>query len=190
LNLSWTGLTDEGLASIKKLQQLKSLDLPPYGWPTALGGPFWRDPHPERFSDKGLKHIGEMPNLEWVWMSGSGLTDEGVTHLAGCKSLKTLIFCVTPNIKGPGLASLKALPNLKTVVLRNSGVTDDGLKHLKELKQLDYISLPKNVSAKAVEHVKEMKQLQTIAYSKGFDPKAVAELKAALPKAEIIETID
>jgi hypothetical protein len=129
LNLSWTGVTDEGLDHIKHLKQLRSLDLPPYGMASRLPSErFWSDPHPERFSDQGLKHIGEMKDLEWLWFAGSGVTDAGLAHLTSLKRLSHLGFGHLPNVKGPGLANLKELPLVTSLYLAETGVDDAGLK--------------------------------------------------------------
>lgn len=184
LDLSWTGATDDGLAQVKKLAQLKKLDLPPYGHPTAIGGEFWREPHPERFSDKGLKHVGEMTNLEWLWFSGS-ITNAGLANLSNLKNLKYLGFGDLPNIKGPGLEHLKSLPKLEGLELKDTGVTDDGMKYVKVLTQITSLQLPLRATDAALEHVKLMKNLKSITVFKGISEKGVADLKKALPNAKI-----
>jgi Leucine-rich repeat (LRR) protein len=185
INLSWTGLTDAGLADIKALEQLTHLDLPPYGHVSGFTEAFWRDPHPERFSDKGLKHIGEMTNLEWLYLSGSGLTDDGLAHLKGLKKLKTLSLGVLPNIKGPGLEQLKDLPLLEGLRLAETGVTDDTLKHVAVLKQLKHLGLPRTAKPTAVGQLKGMTQLETVYVPKDWSPDEVEALKKAFPKADV-----
>jgi len=187
LNLSWTGVTDEGLAHIKQLKQLRSLDLPPYGMASRLPSEaFWRDPHPERFSDEGLKHIGEMKNLEWLWFAGSGVTDAGLAHLTGLKKLEHLGFGYLPNVKGPGLANLKELPLVTSLYLALTGVDDAGLKYVADLKQLQYLDLSKKITDAGLEHVKGLTQLRTLGLPEGISDAAVDSLKKSLAKTQII----
>jgi Leucine-rich repeat (LRR) protein len=187
LNLSWTGVTDEGLAHIKQLNQLRSLDLPPYGMASRLPSEaFWHDPHPERFSDQGLKHIGEMKNLEWLWFAGAGVTDAGLAHLTGLKKLEHLGFGHLPNVKGPGLANLKELPLVTSLYLTETGVDDAGLKYVADLKQLQYLELSKKNTDAGLEHVKGLTQLKTLRLPEGISDAAVDSLKKSLAKTEII----
>lgn len=185
INLSWTGVTDAGLADIKKLTQLTSLDLPPYGHVTTLGGQFWRNPHPERFSDKGLKHIGEMSNLEWLYLSGSGLTDAGLAHLSGLTKLKTLSLGVLPNIKGPGLEHLKSLKMVESLRLSETGVTDETIKHVKGLTQLKSIWLPRSAKLPALEHLKGLLALENVYVPASWDADALSVAKKILPKKDV-----
>ena len=164
----------------------------------------------ERIRVKSSAYLLRRPK----WLSGSGPTDEGVAYLAGCKSLETLIFGVTPNIKGPGLAALKALPNLKALHLQRSGVTDDGLKYLKELKQLTTLDLTRctrltgvgfselkdlnklttldlvgnQLTAEGLKELKELKQLTSLnlVESKNMTEAIFMELQEALPKCKIL----
>lgn len=184
LNLSWTGVTDDGLGQIKKLAQLKKLDLPPYGHRTALGGDFWKTPHPERFSDKGLKHVGEMTNLEWLWFGGA-ITDAGLAHLSKLKNLKYLGFGDLPAVKGPGLEYLKALPKIQGLELKDTGISDDEMKHVKVLTQLQRLELPLRATDAALEHVKAMKNLKSVRVFGGISEKGRADLKKALPDANV-----
>lgn len=185
IQLSWTGLTDDGLADVAKLQQATMLDLPPYGHATALGGGFWRDPHPERFSDKGLKHVGQMTNLEWLWFGGSGVTDTGLTHLAGLKKLKYLGLGDLPNIKGPGLASLRDMPNLTDLRLTNTGVTDEGLKSCSQLGQLKLLALPKTATPAALDSLQGLSGIETLYVPESWPDEAVAKAKKLRPKAAV-----
>jgi len=183
LGLSFTGVTDAGLADIKKLKQVTFLNMPFYG--SEFAEPFWRDPHPERFSDKGLLHIGEMTNLEYLVFSGSGPTDEGLAHLSRLKNLQTLSLEFLPNIKGPGLEHLKGLPSLEKLRLTKTGVTDETLKHVKGLTQIKTLMLPRTCTPAAIEHLKGMTNLETIFVPDTWDDKATAALKKLLPKAEV-----
>lgn len=117
LALHSTGITDAGLADIGRLKQLRALDLPTYGHAVAQAGDFWLDGQPKRITDAGMKHLGELTNLEWLYLSGAGITDAGLAHVRGLKKLERLHFGALPNVKGPGLEHLAELPKLTTIIL-------------------------------------------------------------------------
>jgi internalin A len=189
IDLTMTGITDAGLVDIKTWRPMRALLLPPYGAQT-LGDTdkFWRDPHPERLTDRGLKTVGEMTDLERLSVSGSGPTDAGLAHLTGLKGLRTLQLGVMPNIKGPGLQHLRGLP-LETLVLRNTGVTDEHLKHLKALTTLKKVALPKAATAAAAEHLKGMTHLTTVIVPRDWPADAVKAVEKVLPKADVTDRL-
>jgi Leucine-rich repeat (LRR) protein len=183
LDLRQTGITDAGLAQIKRLEQMRTLGLPNYG----LGGsdPFWEALHPERLSDKGMAHVGEMTDLEELSFSGGGICDKGLAALAGLKKLKSVGLGHWPNVKGPGLEHLKGLSELEELNLAETGVSDEGMKHVKVLAQIKTLTLPKKATDAALGTVKEMKNLEQVTVYPGVSEKAVADLKKALPKVEV-----
>jgi hypothetical protein len=182
LNLAHTGVTNEGLAHIKQLQQIKSLELPNYG--LEFDG-FWKDPHPERFSDAGLKHVAQMTWLESITFSGSGVTDAGLMELSGLARLRYIGFGALPTVKGPGLVHLKGLSELRDLNLYDTGVDDADLKHVAQLKQITTLTLPKNTTDAGLEHLKGMTQLEEVLVPEGVTKAGVEKLKKALPKAHI-----
>jgi internalin A len=184
LNLTATGVTDEGLAHIKQIKQLTVLDLPLYG---QEGEGFWKDPHPERFSDAGLKHVAEMKDLEQLSFSGGGVTDAGMANLGQLTKLRYLGLGTLPNVKGPGLTHLKSLPELRDLNLYGTGVDDAGLKNVAELKQLTSLQLPKKATDAGLEHVKGLTRLTEIGVPKGVTDKGIEALKKALPKSEVFK---
>ena len=64
-------------------------------------------------------------------MSGTRITDDGLKHLAGLRSLKRLTLGAH-DITDRGLKYLRSLPELESLSLsNNTAVTDQGLIHLK-----------------------------------------------------------
>jgi Leucine-rich repeat (LRR) protein len=180
VDLRWTAVTDAGLAQIKKLPQVTSLLLPEYGIPSVWLSEFWDDPHPERFSDAGLKHVGEMTNLEQLQFSGA-ITDAGLAHLVSLQKLKTLHIEHVPGIKGPGLVHLKKLPKLTELDLSKTGVTDAGLEHLIGHERLLILTLPPLATAKCAPHLQKMPALKMIHYPEEISKEDIRALREALP---------
>lgn len=68
-----------------------------------------------RLSDDGLKSLGSLSHVRWLYLTGTNVTDEGVVHL-------------------------KSLVNLEYLSLRNSKVTSQGARDLlSALPMLDEI---------------------------------------------------
>lgn len=112
-------------------------------------------------SDEALAPLSSMPNLEKLQVTM--ISDQGLAHLAGVKSLKTLIIGTPSIVTGEGLEHLTGLPNLEEIILRTATVTDDDcdlLAKMKQLKRLDLICT-------------------------GVTPAGEAKLKEALPEATI-----
>lgn len=97
LNLQSTGVTDEGLAGIKDLTQLKSLMLP------------------EKISDAGLVHVKNLKDLESLNVYHSTVTDAGLVHFEGLTRLRDLDVGET-KVTDAGVSKLKkVLPKLNVL---------------------------------------------------------------------------
>lgn len=90
------GITDDGLAHLACMTQLKHL------WFVAEGGGTLS------VSDAGLAHLGQVPRLESVMVSGVGISDAGLKHLEGIKQLKQIL-------------------------LKRTSVSEAGAKHLQQM---------------------------------------------------------
>lgn len=171
-------ITDEGLAQLAPLRELRSLDL--VG--TAVTG-------------EGLRHLSNFPHLESLFLSGPWINDDGMARVSNCKELKTLGLQYTKVgdkgfeqlgklsrlerldlssrfVTDKGLGELVPLMNLKHVTLRCSDVGDEGLKHLSEIRTLKRLDLygsgepgvhtGRNFSSAGYAQLKKLKSLQTL----------------------------
>ena len=128
LNLSGcTGITDEGLASLAQLTSLRTLFL---SGCTSI-------------TDAGLASLASLQHLKYLKLSGcTGITDEGLASLAQLKRLGTLYLSGCTGITGVGLAPLAQLPNLQLLKLSGcTGITDERLESLAQLSQLYLLDL-------------------------------------------------
>ena len=79
-----------------------------------------------RTTSAGMKTVGAMPELQWLDLKDTDVSDDGLSHLRGLKKLRLL-----------GLAGCK--------------VTDAGVRQLREIKTLEEITRLEPVSRVFVE---------------------------------------
>ncbi|MBA4189143.1 MAG: hypothetical protein C0467_14190 [Planctomycetaceae bacterium] len=96
-----------------------------------------------RLSDTGLKTWSETPsaaNYQFLLLNTSLLTDAGLVHLKGFRSL-VMLELGGRRITSAGMKSLAAMTTLTMLNLSNAAVTNEGLLALKELKNLKSLTL-------------------------------------------------
>ncbi|WP_417395456.1 protein kinase domain-containing protein [Gimesia chilikensis] len=146
LNLSSSQIDDSGLAHLSGLTKLKK---------------FYAHMNP-KITDKGVKSLSGMQELEVLTVGATGITDAGLKQLSGLEQL-TLLAIYNTRISDDGLGHLTKLKHLNELELQLTPITDAGLKHLSSMKQLRKLNL------------KETK----------VTLKGIAALKQALPKCKI-----
>jgi Leucine-rich repeat (LRR) protein len=116
-------VTDAGLAHLKGLAHLRSLEL-----------------HDTRVGDDGLAHLRGLPALELLSLRYTLVSDVGLAHLRGLPRLANLDLAGT-RVTDAGLATLRDLPNLAKLSLNGTRVTDAGLSDLRALPGLERLEL-------------------------------------------------
>lgn len=87
LNVQGTWITDAGLAFLKDMRQMKLIEL---GTREARFSTTGSDLPAANVTDKGLQHLREMSELQWIDRNGTGITEEGLRELK--KSCPKLII--------------------------------------------------------------------------------------------------
>src|SRR5665213_216919 len=123
LDLSYNAFTDEGMAGIAGLKDLRRLLL--------------RD---SLVTDEGLKYLKDLSKLEELDLSGARVTDKGVEYLSGLKSMRRL------NLQGAqatdaAMSALAGMTHLEVLNLYRTRVTNSGLAKLQSLHELTDIDL-------------------------------------------------
>jgi hypothetical protein len=145
LKLDGTRDTDFGMQRLKALTELRRLEL-----------------HNSQLTDVGLEHLNGLTKLEWLALDRTRVTDAAFTHLNGMTELKSLSLSLT-GLTDAGLAHLAHLSKLQRLQLRSTSVTDAGLARLNGLTELEFLGLSKTAVTDA----------------------GVAELQRALPKVRV-----
>jgi len=90
--------------------------------------------------DDGLKLLRRLPDVTWLSLEDSKVTDAGLIHVVELKNLKYIYFGHS-RVKGPGLVHLKQLKNLYHLSLRYMPVKDKWLRHVGEMSQIQSLGL-------------------------------------------------
>lgn len=116
-------LTDNVIASIKQLRNLRSLDLSD----TAVTG-------------RGLAQLAKLPHLKRLVLAGTRITDAALNELGQLQQLEELDLSRT-RIQGFGFARMGSLRNLEKLRLVEADVTSQGLSHLYRMPALRHLDL-------------------------------------------------
>jgi Leucine-rich repeat (LRR) protein len=141
------GLTDEDLAGIEGLPNLKALALSGNAI-TDLGFPLIAELTQLRrlklsrtyVTDRGLSVLKPLSHLAEMDLFDTEISDDGLKELAGFHSLTDLDLGMT-EITDAGLAHLRRLPALKRLNLESTAISDAGLVQLWPLRNLRSLSL-------------------------------------------------
>jgi hypothetical protein len=87
-----------------------------------------------------LEHLRVLSTLEEVYLSFTGVDDEGLTNLSELRNLRVLTLAMT-DVTDAGLPHLAVLQSLEMLDLGGTRVTDVGLEHLESLSNLEELWL-------------------------------------------------
>jgi len=121
LSLANTGVTDEGLASLRDLTGLKALRL-----------------QGTKVRGSGLAHLEHMVELEELMLPNAPISDAEIAHLAGLTKLKRLRFSGR-GLTNAGLVHLAAMRQMEDLRLRQTAITT--LEPIRAMTQLKFLDL-------------------------------------------------
>jgi hypothetical protein len=123
---------------------------------TRLGG----SPTGEPVSDADLANLTYFPNLEFLSLSDSKVTNDGLKQLSAVPGLRRVDLSWT-SIGDAGVANLIAATNIRDLDLSFTRVTDFVMNHLSQMNQLRHLSLPgTSISELGLSRLAGMSQLQ------------------------------
>ncbi|HZL57686.1 MAG TPA: hypothetical protein VFC21_11415, partial [Bryobacteraceae bacterium] len=123
LDLSYNPFTDQGMAGLASLKDLRRL--------------FLRD---TLITDDGLKFLKDLTGLEELDLSGTRVTDKGIEYLRGLKSMRRLNL-LGAQATDASMEVLSGMRGLQDLDLYRTRVTNSGLAALQPLKQLTDIDV-------------------------------------------------
>jgi YHS domain-containing protein len=93
------------------------------------------------FGDAELAALAPVaPNLRWLDLGGTAITDDGLKHLDAMRNV-TRLHLERTHISDSGLFHLAALSNLEYLNLYATGISDSGLEVLHKLPKLRQVYL-------------------------------------------------
>jgi internalin A len=112
-------------------------------------------------TDDGLSHLAKLPALKEL-MLPEGTTAKGLRHLSGMSKLEKL--SLQTRLEDSGFSYLTNLPNLKSLSLnRNTAVSDEGLKDLSGFSSLESISIDSNkMTGEGLKYLKSIPALKEV----------------------------
>ncbi len=84
-------------------------------------------------TDKALKDIAGLKNLNKLYLEHTGITDEGIAQLGNLPGLEYLNLIGT-KVTDAGISKIAGLKGLKSIYLWQSGVSDSGIAELRRLR--------------------------------------------------------
>lgn len=171
LKMSEGGLTDDGVKQLAALTKLQSLDLT-------------QNP---KVRGTTVPALVAAKNLNTLTLSNCPLSD-----LSGWSALKKLpkltsLYLTNSGVTDDGLKELGQLSQLTSLALDDTPITDAGLSELVRLKGLTSLRVKNTkITAKAAPVLAQMKQLTYLCVSeKQFGKAGAEDLKNALPKCDV-----
>jgi Leucine-rich repeat (LRR) protein len=120
------------------------------------------EPPPVDFGDEDVHHLANLPHLRHLQLSGSRVTDDGLTSLGGLTRLEHLDFGGAP-ITGRGFAHLRRLKQLRKLWLCGSPIRDEHLTHLAASPELETLNLRETqVSDAGMVHIAKLEELRDL----------------------------
>ena len=91
-------------------------------------------------TDERLEQVAALPRLSRVWLSRTQITDQGMKSLSRCETLTHLAIEATAT-SDVGLAHIAQLPNLRFLSLGSPYISSDGLRRLSKTDSLQELYL-------------------------------------------------
>jgi Leucine Rich Repeat (LRR) protein len=106
-------------------------------------------------TDEGLVHVRQMPRLKTLGLAGTQVSDLGCKELAQIETLAELSLADTA-ITDEGVKHLSRLTNLQSLNLQSTAISDTGLRSLGKLPQLESLDISAtNVTDDGIRGLKE-----------------------------------
>ncbi|MBN2129568.1 MAG: hypothetical protein JW741_08725 [Sedimentisphaerales bacterium] len=158
------GITDEGLAHLENLTNLRRLSATNQG-----------------ITDDGLAHLADMKQMQYLNLTNAQITDAGLVHLKRMARLKNLWLYGT-RVSERGFAHLEGMHDLEELNVL-FGVTDVGLQHLAKLPALRNVTVDgDSLSAQGLDLLSQMKSLEHLYVDNTPRMDQIAGMLSALPR--------
>ncbi len=115
-----------------------------------------------QITDARLVHVAGLTGLQFLVLSGTQITDAGLVHVAGLTGLQSLVLSGT-QITDAGLVHVAGLTGLQILDLMNTQITDAGMAHVAGLTGLQSLDLmDTQITDAGLAHVAGLTALQRL----------------------------
>jgi hypothetical protein len=122
----------------------------------------WIGLHLSDITEADLEHLKGLTKLRRLGLADIHLSNDGLQRLEGMTMLEILYLMENP-ITDAGLDHLRKLTRLKELGLGQTKITDAGLERLKNFKDLEILRLQQlKISTAGLEHLKGLTKLKTL----------------------------
>lgn len=109
-----------------------------------------------RFADDAMPYLERFPNLGFLSLLGTKVTDKGLSHLKSFSRLQTLELSENPQLTDSWTKDLSQLSRLLVLVLNETNITDEALKNLATCQSLRELKVRKTkVTAEGIRQFKQ-----------------------------------
>lgn len=186
-------LTDAGMAHLRGLHELRSLELPGsrisrVGLEALRGKTRLErlDLRDIPLTDDDLVPLGGVVNLRGLSINSRSITNVGLAHLGGLTGLRRLFLA---GAQIDDLAPIRHLVGLEYLGIPLTRVTDAGLAPVANFPRLDMIAMGSNANLTdhGLRHLAGLKRLRTLHIRNTMlTDEGIAALRKALPQVRIV----
>ncbi len=196
LDLRGCEVTDEGVAKLRRLHRLESLDLSLNrisDLSAPILGAFFSLHHLELsendLHDAGIEFLQELPGLFSLCLDATPIGDQAMVWIGRLTTLRNLELAGT-QVTDAGLGQLRRLDQLTRLRIGKTGrITDRGLSVLLDLKKLSHLSLiQQNLTDRSFDLLAQMPHLKYLNFEDptgDASPRAVDEFRQRRPDITI-----
>ncbi len=184
-------ITDEGLRTVGRMAQLKSLSLS--GTPVTNAGLEHLsglteleslDIDETQATEAGLAHLAPLQKIERLRLFDT-VTDVGAKHLSKLKNLKRI--SANLDLSDKGVAELAKLPHLEQLMLSDQRITDVSLRHIARMPELKTLWFQDcQVSDQGLELLRGSPSLESLLISRTQMTTASLEPLSRIPNLRIL----
>ncbi len=171
LDLTNSGITDEGLGELRRLSHMRELALVN----TSITG-------------RGLADLAELKDLRSLDVTGTRMSDELFGVVSHWPFLERLSASHTL-LSDVGLECIAACSELRHLKVANTGVTDAGMESIAALRELESVDLSGTaITNRGFEALKTLRNLRTVdVTSTQVTTSGIVAFRVANPECEVVQ---
>lgn len=136
-----------------------------------------------KVTDAGVFELARLPDLEALYLDGTGISNKGLAFFSGNKKLFWLDVSRTA-VTDDGMKAVGKMEGLEHLTLAGAKVGNDGLAHLAELQWIRDLTMPALATEEGLKHIANMRMLTRLHLGPIRVGDKGAEVIGGLPRLE------